>query len=224
MSDIAIVTHTLHRSPWAGEAMQSVLRNMPDNAIHVVEDGSRGLETVRPMALRKAPFVCFVDDDDIVVNDSIRLTYAALEAYPEAGVAFTSEVMIDEAGHVLRHNNNPVTYQDVANMPTAIHGLAMIRTRCVNPEAAAFARAYGAGIDWLTVASAALEHGAIHVPIIGYHWRRHEQSHSMRCRTQFARALPMLRAATHRWMGQRHGPVEQFLPRHGASVDASRAA
>jgi hypothetical protein len=49
-------------------------------------------------------------------------------------------------------------------------------------------------------ARAALTHGAIHVPMVGYNWRVYQGQDSQQKAAQFLPAMPLLRDITLGWM------------------------
>lgn len=175
---IAVVTHfnPNNKSKWFDEAIASVEKYLPNNATHhLIEARSvEELEELRWAALKLAPFVCFVDDDDLVLDDSISKCFKALTDRPEVAVAFTDELYINEDGmeipsvHAADRN---VSYFAAAQSPQSIHHLVMLRTDRVDWRAKTLNGTIGRGCDWLIKASTAIAGGAIHLPFKGYAWR-----------------------------------------------------
>lgn len=184
MKKLAIVTLTRGARPeWFELCKASVAKALPKDAEHVVVQCPTyaDVEVARWESLKLAEYIAFVDDDDLVINDSINKLLAAIEK-TGCGVAFTDEQRIDANGKPFEENKpvrSRVTYMDIATGVLGCHHLAVIRTSAVPPEAWVEAQKVGAGIDWLINATAALTHGAVRVPIYGYQWRHHSSGFHM---------------------------------------------
>jgi hypothetical protein len=208
---LAVITHTQGTSRWMDGCLRSVRDHLPTGAQHHVIEQHGDFLRARWDAFHSAEFVALVDDDDEVCGDALRLCMAAIKE-TGAGVAFTDQVLINEDGRELRADHGPVRYSAVARSPQTIHHLAVVRRAAIAPAAWDVAAVVGTGIEWMVKASAALQHGAVHVPVQGYRWRKHEGQHSARDHTRFTRALPHLRQATRSWMTH-DARISQFLPR-----------
>lgn len=182
-----------------GECLASVRVALPPGAEHVVKKMERSYAEERFAALRSSEFCGFVDDDDVVYPDSIKVCAEALEK-SGAGIAFTYQEVIDEAGCRVRSYGVASRYLDVAMSPQGIHHFALLRRDAVGDEVFSAATEVGVGVDWLMKANAALRHGAILVPQVGYGWRQHpSQDHRDKDAT-FKAALPKLRDVTMSWV------------------------
>lgn len=206
---IAIITHTRQHAPWLKGCVDSVRANMPAGGLHHVIVDTGDMAQMRWDACQLDEFVAFVDDDDLVVNDAIAKCIDALQR-TGAGVAFTDQLYIDVAGNPLAIDDRPIRYRDVMMTPQAIHHLAVMRRSALDPLVLEMANEIGWGIDWLLKSYAALRHGAVHVPIVGYHWRQHRDQESVLKRAQFHQAVPLLRACIGTWL-TKDGPVPQHL-------------
>lgn len=202
--DVRVVTVTSRpTNPWFGEALASVARELPAGARHVVVHSTgRAADWNRDLwdACSGADAVAIVDDDDRVLPSALTRCLSALEV-SGAGLAFTDEEEIDAEGRALQ----PAAVQrrslrDLAMHPRCVHHLAMFRPSLVPPEARAVADEQGRGLDWLMRAAAGLLGGAVHVPMIGYQWRRHAAQDSAAKQGAYAAAMPALRALTRSWM------------------------
>jgi cellulose synthase/poly-beta-1,6-N-acetylglucosamine synthase-like glycosyltransferase len=71
------------------------------------------------IARARAPYVGFLDPDDLLKPDKLSATVNALDRYPEAGLAFSDFECIDASGTVIR--------------PSGIAGLASFRTLASEP-------------------------------------------------------------------------------------------
>jgi hypothetical protein len=198
---LAVITlvHGATRPDWLLACAESVRERLPDDALHVIVDGSGDFQRARWETYRSAELVACVDHDDLLVGDSLRWCLDALEQ-SGAGVAFTHEGQIDGEGQPLRVANRALSYRDVAMHPRPLHHLAVIRSACIAPEAWQLAQAFGVGIDWVVRAWVALHHGAVQVPQLGYLWRRHAQQASSLWAQQFETAIPGLRRELLRWL------------------------
>jgi len=209
---LAVVTLTRfepERAKWLHECKASV-RGFE----HLVIDGRMQFQETRWRAAHAAEYVAWVDDDDRVVGDALQQCVRALDE-TGAGVAFTHEARIDADGRTITnpHPWRDVTLRDVAMHPQALHHLAVVRASALAPEILEHAQRIGIGIDWLMRACAALCHGAVRVPVIGYEWRQHAraESQSEHWATAYHDAMPALRAVTKKWL-KHDAPIRQFLP------------
>lgn len=197
---IGIITHTRRADArWIERCSASVREALPIGSEHVILEMRGDYTRERFDVLHMFPFIGFVDDDDIVRPGAISACMKAL-CETGAGVAFTSQVLVDEHGHELSVTPPGRFSLDVAMTPQAIHHFALIRTSAVGVEALDAALDAGIGIDWMIKANAALRHGAVHVPMIGYEWRQHEGQDSRERDEQFSKAMPKLRKHTMSWM------------------------
>ncbi len=209
--EVIAATLTRHdRAAWLAECKASV-----QGVDHIIADGFLDFQETRWNLAHSAEFVAWVDDDDRVVGDAIQQCVRALKE-TGAGVAFTQEARIDESGKRIDTYSpwDSVTLRDVAMHPQALHHLAVVRSSALAPEVLEQAQRIGIGIDWLMRAHAALRHGAVQVPMIGYKWRQHDgaESRTDHWRAAYREAMPALRAVTRQWMTY-DAPIRQFLPR-----------
>lgn len=172
---LTVVTHTQHSRPdYLKQCIESVERALPSGAKHKIVycPNYQTWGRARLDAVLSDEFVAFVDDD-LVAPQAIKACLEALEA-TGAGIACTNEVLIDQHGAVMLRVDARKNYMGVSSHPRTLHHLCLFRSSAVDPRALDFHYQYGHGIDWLMKASAALQHGAIHVPIDGYYWRQHD--------------------------------------------------
>jgi hypothetical protein len=134
-----------------------------------------------------ADFVAFVDDDDLVENDSIAVLQRCVNE-TGADLAFTCERITTVYGR--KHNlvdrmpHTTPTYANIAEQSMATHHLAFFRTALVGQEVMDAHKATGAPIDWLMRAAVASKGRAVHVPIVGYNWIRYPQGERKRTPAQ----------------------------------------
>ena len=210
---VAVVTFSRNKWPhWTRLACESVRAALPDGAVHYILDGSSDWQRHKFESLNLAQYVAWVDDDDEVSQDAIRLCVEALERHG-TGLAFTSEGWMDEDGRKQDARVRPVSVWDACSHPGAIHHLAVFRRGAVDEEALQAALQFGVGIDWLARARAMCLHGAVQVPIVGYWWRRHSAGLSnepVELQTYQARMSDM-RNLIASWVTP-HARIDQFLP------------
>ncbi|MBS0330792.1 MAG: hypothetical protein JSR30_13125 [Proteobacteria bacterium] len=202
--DVRVVTVTARpENLWFGEMLASVAEGLPKGVQHIIvhsEGGAGAWNRDLWAACQGADAVAVVDDDDRVLPGAIEACLTALRA-TRAGLAFTDEEEIDEAGQRVRDGlRRRRTLMDLAMHPRCVHHLAMFRPAYTPPEALALADRCGRGLDWLLRAAAGLRGGAVRVPMLGYQWRRHAAQDSASDGGVYARALPVLRQMTRSWM------------------------
>jgi len=195
-----------NRIPWLRQCSASIAKQRFEGLQHVVVDCHLKSDWLglRLKVLDLDNFVAFVDDEDIVMNDSLALCLRALEQ-TGCGVAFTRQRLMSadgEIGHV--YGMPPPTLADIVRMPQGIHHLAVMRRDAIDMgqlREVAQHLPHGAGIDWAIRANAAALGGAVHVPIDGYGWRRHpgQWHHSKEWKEAFQSGLPRLRETMLSW-------------------------
>jgi hypothetical protein len=182
---LAVVTHTNRKQPQYMEQMlESLGPGLPDYAEHFIIEcfDPKEYERMRWESRLLGEYVCFVDDDDLIVNDGIRRCMAEFDKDPELGIVFTSQELIDEQGNHLEDFPElkpevPISYRDLAITVQAIHHLAIFRSDAVDPRCFHVAQALNCtGVEWLMKVTAAFGHHAVHVPIYGYQWRQRQSS------------------------------------------------
>lgn len=181
---LTVVTHTRGDRPeLLRQCCASVEEHLPAGAQHKVIklDSGNDLYTwasARLDSLLLDEVVAYVDDDDYLVNDSLRVAYEAMCA-TKAGLVFTGERMVDLHGKSMYDSDivAPKFSSSIACHPNVAHHLCLIRTDCVASQCWTHTRDYGPAIEWMIKGSAALSSGsAVFVPLIGYCWRQHPSS------------------------------------------------
>lgn len=169
---LAVVTFTRgDRKDLLEECKQSVQACIPsDGTHHVIHvPNPESWNRARMKAIDLAEFVCFVDDDDLVVNNSLTLCYNVIKN-SSVGLVFTDEALTNERGGILKVREGPRFYEDVTKQPERIHHLSILRNCDVSFPIGPVSHG---NLDWFLRTSAIRTSGAIHVPMIGYHWRQH---------------------------------------------------
>lgn len=172
---LTVVTHTNVRyARDISRCVASVKAALTPECSHVVIEldvDYDGFVEARYKALKLGEAIAFVDDDDYITPDALRLCLQALNQ-GDPGLVFTKE---------LSHFPDKSTslglqcpdYRTISSSPSAIHHLAAIRTEAVTDRSLDLAKKHGCGIEWVMKAEAAIFHGAVHIPKIGYHYVRH---------------------------------------------------
>lgn len=186
MNELTIITHTRLNNPYPElleRCKQSVDAALIPGAQHLVlvndlpglvGDGNQWVEFahLRYSALQYSKYIAFVDDDDYIHSDSLKLCMDALLS-SGAGVAVTNEVVVNVDGKQLSANRLPRAYCGVSMHPRTIHHLTIMKSELVSPVALDLALQFGVGIEWAMKASACLHGGGVHIPIDGAYWTQH---------------------------------------------------
>lgn len=186
---LTVITHTC--KSWNRDitkCLDSVKEALPKNAKHLIieldkDDSYEKFQEARFNSIKFDEVVVFVDDDDYISKDSLKLCLQALEE-TGAGLAFTDEVIIGLNGKE-QHNSRHVNYDMIKCSPQVIHHMSMMRTSAVGSRSIELARKHKCGIEWIMKADAASK-GAIHVPIDGYFWVQHREQYSKTLKWQEA--------------------------------------
>ena len=201
---VAVVTHT--HEHWQRDmtrCVNSVDAALPDGCEHIViglDTDYDGFIEARYAALKLADIIIFVDDDDYISPESIRLCLAALAA-TDAGLAYTRESLVFSDGNQL--NSAVCThYEAISRSPSAIHHMAAIQSSAVTERSIILAREYGCGIEWIMKAEAALTQGAIHIPHTGYYYVQHQGQVSHAVSERFAKAIKPISDELRSWRGR----------------------
>jgi hypothetical protein len=128
-----------------------------------------------------APYVSFADDDDIVEPGAIDACIEALHRNPGAAGAYTDEVWIDERGNWLRDGLSVgVEWSLKWHLSTSfgVHHLLVMRRDVLMPLLP-IVDGFARSADWTLTRLLALKGRWIHVPMIGYRWRRHAENVSL---------------------------------------------
>jgi hypothetical protein len=181
MPTFAVVMVTQGNRPTQAAAEASVHRQLPAGIdFHVLLDKTTdgtlaGWNDLIWKSRDLADFVAFVDDDDLVENDSIAILQQCILS-THADVAFTCERVAHADGRTIadRMPRQTPTYGDIAMYPMASHHLAFLRTAHVAPEALVMHANTGAPVDWTMRAWVATHGRAMHVPIVGYTWLKYD--------------------------------------------------
>lgn len=151
------------------KCLDSIQACMPSEGKVVVKTVTGDWNLARMEAMAEADIVAFVDDDDTVVNNSLSICYDVMQR-SSAGLVFTDQRQVLVDGSTLNDRVGTRTYDEVCKRPERIHHLSLIRTADVTLPSGPIGHG---NLDWYLRTSALEKSGAIHVPIIGYHWLMH---------------------------------------------------
>ncbi len=182
MSTLAIVTFTDGTRPTQlAQCTASIEVDLPSGATHHVipVQGLAYYAQQRVEAMALADYVCFVDDDDIIVNKSLSTTFAAIQSGNYA-YAFTDEALTDTTGKVLHVRSGRRTYEQLTKMPWMFHHLSMYKTSIFSGKDLSYLNGRIGGVNFRFSQIAANEGNAIHVPFVGYNWTQSPTSLSRR--------------------------------------------
>ena len=129
----------------------------------------------RGYRLGTAPYVSFVDPDDIVMPGAFQACLDALESEPEVGGAHTNSAIIDEEGNITRKRMIREDYR-MTIARHRVHQIAVMR-RPVLEKAMELIEVPDDTIvfaDYVIFAHAAMVAPWRFLHITGYQWRQHE--------------------------------------------------
>lgn len=174
--NLAVVTHTCRSYKRdISRCVKSVEAALPPTAKHYVietPNDSTMFIKARFKSLELADIVIFVDDDDYISVDSLKLLMSAMSKH-DVGLAYTQETVVDIFGKETLRLQVNVKCEDVIRNPCIIHHMSAYRTSCVDSRTIDAAMKYGHGIEWGMKVCAIQNLGAIHIPHNGYYWCQH---------------------------------------------------
>jgi len=180
---LTVVTHTnikLNRN--ISRCVQSVKNALPENGKHIVIGHSGDYIQFlkdRHNAMSLDDVIVFVDDDDYISEDSLKICMDALVAN-DVGIAFTYEIKVMKDGSQKR-SSRPFLHSEICKGPEIVHHMVAYRTKYISERSLNLALEYNCGIEWTMRTDAALAGGAVFVPIDGYYWVQHDtQSHKIK--------------------------------------------
>ncbi len=196
MQKYAVVTITNNKvsEPIMQSAMDSIKANLPPGTAHIVLNDTTNTPGDHTKyyqllleSLQVAEYICYVDDDDLVVNNSIAILQQAIEA-TGADMAFTDEIPrninVDAPIPKTLPTPSAPSVGTILGGPLGAHHLCMFRTAAVDVSAVTAAVSQiAAPYDWVFRAWIAAHGKIVHVPIVGYVWRQRpgqRASHTIR--------------------------------------------
>ena len=141
------------------------------------------------------PLVSFVDPDDLYEASAFTQLADALDACPQAVMAYTDEALTDENGQDIAVRRLAYSRWQHANSASHVHGLIVMRRSAVEAVLKETTDLNNFA-DWLLTLLVAKRGGVLYLPIVGRHWRQHpQQSH----RTGDPEAVRHIRQASNLW-------------------------
>jgi hypothetical protein len=118
------------------------------------------------------PLVSFVDPDDVYEASAFTHLADALEACPQAVMAYTDEALMDEQGRDVGVRRLAYSAFQHAHSASHVHGLIVMRRAAVETVLAATTDIHPMA-DWLLTRLVAQRGRVLHLPAVGRHWRQH---------------------------------------------------
>lgn len=141
------------------------------------------------------PLVSFVDPDDQYEASAFTQLADALDACPQAVMAYTDEALMDARGQSLAIRRLAYSRWQHAHSASHVHGLIVIRRSAVEAALKDIAELNNFA-EWLLTQLLAQRGGVLYLPMVGRHWRQHpQQSH----RSSDPDAVRRIRHSTNLW-------------------------
>lgn len=141
------------------------------------------------------PLVSFVDPDDLYEASAFTQLADALDACPQAVMAYTDEALTDENGRDIAMRRLAYSRWQHTNSASHVHGLIVMRRAAVESVIKETTGIHNFA-DWMLTLLVAKSGGVLYLPIVGRHWRQHpQQSH----RTGDPDAVRRIRQASNHW-------------------------
>ncbi|WP_019561991.1 hypothetical protein [Caldimonas manganoxidans] len=118
------------------------------------------------------PLASFVDPDDLYEAGAFAPLADALDACPQAVLAYTDEALMDEAGRPLGVRRLAYSAFQHAHSASHVHGLIVMRRCAVEPL---LPRLFDLRLraEWALTRMLSQRGSVLHLPIVGRHWRQH---------------------------------------------------
>lgn len=164
---------TLHEPAAWREACIESLAGAPIR-LHVLPGipGRVGEARAAGYAQGTLPLVSFVDPDDLYEASAFTQLADALDACPQAVMAYTDEALTDENGQDIAVRRLAYSRWQHAHSASHVHGLIVMRRVAVEAVLAVTTDIHPMA-DWLLTRLVARRGAVLHLPIVGRHWRQH---------------------------------------------------
>lgn len=169
---------TLNEPAQWREACIASLKDAPIQ-LHVLPGiaGRIGEARAAGYAQGRLALVSFVDPDDLYEASAFTQLADALDACPQAVMAYTDEALTDENGQDIALRRLAYSRWQHANSASHVHGLIVMRRSAVQ-EVLDKLLVLESRVEWTLSLLVAQRGGVLHLPIVGRHWRQHpQQSH-----------------------------------------------
>jgi glycosyltransferase involved in cell wall biosynthesis len=182
---LTVVTHTL--KSWnrdLSRCVDSINAALPENGKHIIieTNDNDNFHKARYDAMSLDDIVIFVDDDDYISPDSLKLCQQALEK-TDVGIAFTREVKISTDGRSFT-SSPPKSSKDILAGPEVIHHMVAYNTKHVSERSLRLLSTADSSAEWIMKTDALFRAGGIFIPIDGYYWIHHPQQDHRRAERQ----------------------------------------
>lgn len=188
---IHIVTHTKPRAnvdpTISFNSVNAAINGLQNVEFHVIKNSCTTRQEYRDLRYDSlklcAPgdFITFVDDDDTVSLNSIRLCQLAVTQNPNIGLVFTKHHIV-EGNHRRIVEANAVTYEMAMSHPVNVHHLVLMNAQYITDRSYNISNKYDFGEEWAMRVEVMQKAEARLIPIIGYNWNQHELQHSKQSR------------------------------------------
>ncbi len=195
----------------------ALLAGQSDPRLQVIDGrhGGASASRNRGVAQARGEFVAFLDGDDLWLTDKLRDQVMALEAAPDAALAYSWTDLIDESGRVIQRGSHVVANGRVYPLLASRNFLDCGSTPLVRrsallaaaapAEAGPFDESLRGGEDWDLWLRIAARQAFVCVPAVQVHYRVHGSSAVSKAeqqvqdvRTVIARAVARLPASPER--------------------------
>jgi O-antigen biosynthesis protein len=134
---------------------------------HICEASNTALEIV------KGEFVALLDHDDCLTPDALFQVVKALQTQPDAGLLYSDEDKINDAGERFEPHFKPQWNPDLLLAQNYLSHLGVYRTSLVR-EVGGFREGFEGSQDHdlaLRISRRLRPHQVVHIPHVLYHWR-----------------------------------------------------
>jgi len=171
-------------STWAHQPLVSILllgRN-PESTFQIQHyphwelcrvDGTSATAVNAALDLAQGEFVTFLDQDDCLTPDALFQVVKALQTQPDAGLLYSDEDKINDAGDRFEPHFKPQWNPDLLLAQNYLSHLGVYRTSLVR-EVGGFRAGLEGSQDHdlaLRISRRLLPHQVVHIPHVLYHWR-----------------------------------------------------
>lgn len=177
MIDVHVITLPTTNRQWLEHCLDS-LADEPVT-VHMVDGvvGNIGVGRSRGFSMGDHPYVSFVDPDDWVLEGCFEACIQALLENPDAGMAYTREVLADSEGNI--HSERPKEWYEPyigsKEETEKAHHLTVYNRSAIHPFLPRFS-GYPYTPELFSKTYVWLRHGFVFVDRIGYVWRKHSSN------------------------------------------------
>ena len=163
------------------ELCRQSLENHPIN-IHYLDaiEGDQWTARLNGFRSGKAPYISFVDPDDIVMPDTFKQCLQVLKDNPNVGGVFTNSEIIDDNGEVVKprliDSEEQWTLEKHFQLPVPIHQIAVMRRDIFEQAVQSIGKPINifGFVEYMIFSYVGAIAPWYFLDINGYQWRRHE--------------------------------------------------